>query len=219
MPNPPTKLSGKEFHPLSSTERIEMYEHVLYELASAFCPPNHENDSELRESVYLRVMISIRTLTYFFTFEEARSYFRDDVFAWQFFSSSVAANFKGETRAPRIPRDDLDKINKQIAHLCRGRVSFKGASKRWRVELRDELKPIAMQFIAELFNCHRQEIPRALVPIFRSLYRDLDYRESHTIPTQNPASNTAYEVISYGDPNVTHCEPIAITDLLAQAAE
>ena len=197
-----------------------MYEHVLYELSSAFCPPAHDvEDSELRESVYLRVMISIRNLKSFFTFEEDAQYFRGDVFAWQFFDSPASELFKGKTNAPEIPREDTDKINKQIAHLSLERASFKGASKRWRVELREKLKPMAKRFIEELFESRVREIPEPIVKGYQLLYRYLKYTESFTAPTKQPALNTAFTVIVHKPLNVSPLDPIAITKLLAGAAE
>ena len=74
------KLEGRKLLPLSQNERIECYEHVLYELTSAFCLPQFDqHDSEIAESAYLRVMVATRNLYAFFAFSESRRYFPDCV--------------------------------------------------------------------------------------------------------------------------------------------
>jgi hypothetical protein len=76
-----------------------MYPNVLYEFGSVFWVPAFGSDPELRESVYLRVMISIRNLGYFFTFRENGRPFEEDVFAWQFFDGDAGNQFRGEANA------------------------------------------------------------------------------------------------------------------------
>lgn len=92
-----------------------MYPHVLYEFASVFWVPALGSDPELRESVYLRVMISIRNIAYFLTFRENGRPFEEDVFAWQFFDRGAGGRNLGERqmrlRSPRkISRKLVDRL-------------------------------------------------------------------------------------------------------------
>src|ERR1700758_2438002 len=102
------RIDAASFKRLSPSQRLEMYPHVLYEFASVFWVPAVGSDLELRESVYLRVMISIRNLSYFFTFRENGRPFENDVFAWQFFDGDAGNQFRGEANAVKISQDDID---------------------------------------------------------------------------------------------------------------
>jgi hypothetical protein len=171
-----------------------MYPNVLYEFASVFWVPAFGSDPELRESVYLRVMISIRNLAYFFTFRENGRPFEQDVFAWQFFDGDAGNQFKGEANAVKIPKEDIDKISKQIAHISFGRCAFKGEAKRWKIELRDVLRGKVKAFIEALFEHHSTELQPEVCKGFQQLYRFLEYKKFVTRLRADHTSNTAFEV-------------------------
>lgn len=188
------RIEAASIKPLNPSQRLEMYPSVLYEFGSVFWVPAFDSNPELRESVYLRVMISIRNLAYFFTFKENGSHFGDDVFAWQFFEGDAGLQFKGEANAVNIPKEDIDKISKQIAHISFGRSAFKGEAKRWKVELRDVLRPKVNAFVEALFEHHSTELQREVCKGLQHLHRFLKNKEFITRPRADHTSNTAFDV-------------------------
>lgn len=190
------KRVGSSFVILPRSERRDLYEAVLYEIASTFCVPSTHDDLEVRESVYMRVMISIRNLTHFFDFDPARKYHPQEVFAWQFFDDpSLSATFIGPQNSPAISPADLSKISKQIAHIARDRPSFSGVNKRWNVELREALRPICLNFVDCLIQHNVSEIDPKIVRGFQKTARVLRFKSSLTQPDPASNSNTAFKVM------------------------
>jgi hypothetical protein len=102
-------------------------EHVRYEISHCFNPPEHDkSDLYVHECVYLAKLIHARQLIKFFGTEKEKRPATD----------VLCADFNFPVSDVNVAKGDIDRLNRDIAHLTYYRLRHRGApaDKPWPID-------------------------------------------------------------------------------------